>query len=114
VFIQEFLKCKKELNVRYCEIFLSAYKPSHQQIFYKAGFTPQGYIPSWRWADKTNTFNDSILFCLFEGKVSENIQLIEQGQVLVKNLGLVKFSDSGECIETYSSSASLLKSTNTT
>jgi hypothetical protein len=101
VFIQEFLRCKNKLNVRYCEIFLSAYKPSHQQIFFEAGFIPQGYIPSWKWSSKSNTFKDSILFSKFDGKICENIKLIEQGQKLVQSLGLMKFSEAGKCIETY-------------
>jgi len=33
VFVQEFIKCKNELEVRYCEVFVSAYKPEHQKLF---------------------------------------------------------------------------------
>ncbi|KKM15141.1 hypothetical protein LCGC14_1699050 [marine sediment metagenome] len=90
VFTQELIKCKKEFDVRYCEVFVSAYNPEHQQIFYDAGLKPRGYIPSWECSPDVLEFNDSILFSIFNGNVSENIQLIDQGHKLLEALG---FSD---------------------
>ncbi|MFX1323990.1 MAG: hypothetical protein ACFE8N_03470 [Promethearchaeota archaeon] len=90
VFVQEFLQCKSELNVRYCEVFLSAYCPDHQQIFYDAGFMPRGYVPSWNYSKSKECFEDSILFNLFEGEISKDIQLIDQGQELVQTIGVAK------------------------
>ncbi len=78
VFIQEFMKCKKELNVRYLEVFLSAYHPRHQQIFFNAGLSPRGYIPSWKYNPKLDRFDDYILFNYFEGLLNKNIQLIKE------------------------------------
>ncbi|MFW9825767.1 MAG: DUF998 domain-containing protein, partial [Candidatus Thorarchaeota archaeon] len=99
VFIQEFLQCKTELNVRYCEVFLSAYNPDHQQIFYDAGFMPRGYVPSWNYSKSKECFEDSVLFNLFEGDISKDIQLIEQGQEFLQTIGVATFSDTKECIE---------------
>ncbi|MFX1315408.1 MAG: GNAT family N-acetyltransferase [Promethearchaeota archaeon] len=79
VFIQEFMNCKKELNVRYCEIFLSAYNPYHQKMFLDAGFSPRGYIPSWKYNKKLKIFEDYILFNCFKGHISNEIQLIQEG-----------------------------------
>ncbi|KKM90964.1 hypothetical protein LCGC14_1233290, partial [marine sediment metagenome] len=90
VFAQEFIKCKNELNIRYCEVFISAYNPKHQQIFFNSGFQPRGYIPSWECSHNSLEFSDSILFSIFEGKISEDIQLIAQGEELLEALG---FSD---------------------
>ncbi len=99
VFIQEFLQCKKELGVRYCEVFISAYKREHQQVFYNAGFKPRGYIPSWTYSNKKSVFRDSVLFSLYDGLVSSDIQLIEQGYELVQTLGMTHFSETIEGIE---------------
>jgi hypothetical protein len=96
VFVEEFLKCKKELGVRYCEVFISAYKPEHQQIFYDAGFKPRGYIPSWEYSTKKSGFKDSVLFSIFEGTINDDIQLIAQGYELVQTLGLAEFLEASE------------------
>jgi hypothetical protein len=88
VFIQEFLKCGKELEVRYCEAFISAYKPTHQKLFHDFGLLPRGYVPSWKYNQNTDQFEDCILFNWFEGGVSEDIQLLQEGQDLVDMLGI--------------------------
>jgi len=79
VFVQEFLKWKKELRVRYCEVFISAYHCEHQQIFYDAGLTPRGYVPSWKYNNKDSVFEDFILFNWYKGQISEKIHLIQEG-----------------------------------
>ncbi|KKL67511.1 hypothetical protein LCGC14_2134250, partial [marine sediment metagenome] len=87
VFTQELIKLKEELDVRYCEVFVSAYNPKYQQIFFNAGFKPRGYIPSWECSQDTLEFSDSILFSIFDGKISEDIQLIDHGHKLLEVLG---------------------------
>ena len=99
VFSKAFLQCKEKLNVRYCELFVSAYTPEHQQLFYDAGFRPRGYVPSWRYCIDNDCFKDAILFNCFEGEMSKDIKLIEQGQELVEIIGLAQFSEAGSCIE---------------
>lgn len=99
VFVQEFLQCKKDLRIRYCEVFVSAYKPEHQQIFYDAGLMPRGYVPSWNYSNKNGFFEDSILFNMFEEKLSTDIKLIGQGQEFLQTIGLASFSKANECIE---------------
>ena len=98
VFTKEFLKCKKDLGVRYCEVFVSAYNREHQQVFWDAGFKPRGYIPSWEYSSTESVFKDSILFSIFDGKISGDIQLIDQGYELVEILGIATFSSAGETI----------------
>lgn len=99
VFTQAFLQCKEELNVRYCELFVSAYSPEHQQVFFDAGFRPRGYVPSWEYCKDNDCFKDAILFSLFEGEMNKDIQLIEQGKELAQIIGLAQFSEAGKCIE---------------
>ena len=93
VFTQELIKLKEELDVRYCEVFVSAYNPEHQQIFYNSGLKPRGYIPSWECFANKLEFKDSILFSIFDGRVSENIQLIDQGHLLLEVLGFYSESE---------------------
>ena len=88
VLVQEFVKCGKDLGIRYSEVFVSAYKPEHQQIFHDAGFFPRGYVPSWNYSKKRGVFKDYILFNTFDGVLDEKIQLINEGQDLLTALGL--------------------------
>jgi len=87
-FIQEFKNSGKELGIRYCEVFVSAYKPDHQQLFYDAGLKPRGYVPSWMFNAETDVFEDHILFNMFEGTINDNIQLIDEGIELLQVLEL--------------------------
>jgi hypothetical protein len=87
VFVEKFLECGKAYNIRYCEAFVSAYKPTHQNIFYDFGLEPHGYVPSWNYNQKTGKFEDCILFNWFEGEISKDIQLLEEGKELVEMLG---------------------------
>ncbi|MFX1345776.1 MAG: DUF998 domain-containing protein [Promethearchaeota archaeon] len=86
VFIDEFFKCRRDLAIRYCEVFVSAYKPEHQQIFYNAGLSSKGYIPSWKYSN--GVFKDHILFSIFDGPITQDIQLIDEGQELLHVLDL--------------------------
>ena len=97
VFVQEFIKCGKELGIRYCEAFISAYKPTHQKIFHNAGLAPRGYIPSWIYNNNKEVFEDYILFNYYKGQISDDIQLISEGQELLQVLELEPSNDiSGE------------------
>lgn len=88
VFVREFIKCGKELGIRYCETFISAYKPEQQKIFHDAGLSPRGYIPSWNYNLDTETFEDHILFNRFDGIIDKNIQVIDKGKDLLAVLEL--------------------------
>ncbi|MFX1386598.1 MAG: GNAT family N-acetyltransferase [Promethearchaeota archaeon] len=86
VFVQEFIKFQKKLKARYCEIFISAYEPTHQKIFYDVGLIPRGYIPSWRFNYKSDLFEDCILFNYYEGKMNKDIKIIQEAEELLKIL----------------------------
>ena len=88
VFVKKFIKCGKELGIRYCEAFISAYDPAHQKVFHNAGLSPRGYIPSWVYNNESNLFEDYILFNLYEGNISKDIQLIDEGKELLDVLVL--------------------------
>ena len=79
VFVQQFKKIGRELNIRYGEIFVSAYNPEHQKILLDMGLVPRGYIPSWYFNDNDICFEDNILFNFFIGALSNNLELIEEG-----------------------------------
>ncbi len=85
VLLNQFKKYAFENNVRYLECFVSAYEPIHQRIFCDAGFKVRGYIPCWKRVERPSreTFEDSIVFNLEEGKISPDIQLIPEGQEIV-------------------------------
>jgi len=90
VFIDEFLRLGRELNIRYCEVFVSAYKPEVQKMFLSAGLRPMGYIPSWQYNKKLNCFEDKIIFNWFKGCISSDIELIQEGWELFQILDLEK------------------------
>ena len=87
LFVKEFIKCGIELDIRYYEAFVSGYKPSHQKVFYDAGLCPRGYVPSWKFNNKTNSFEDNILFNWCEGKISNDIKLIDEAKELLLVIG---------------------------
>jgi hypothetical protein len=86
VFVQELKMFIKKHKVRYFEVFVTAYDPLHQQLFYKAGLLPRGYVPCWKYNKVTELFEDYILFNYYEGKI-ENIQIIPTSDTLLSALG---------------------------
>ena len=88
LFIEQFIEYGQKLGIRYYEIFISAYKPKHQKLFYMFGLEPRGYLPSWKYNKVKNVFEDFILFNYFEGEISEDIKLIDEGKELLEMLGL--------------------------
>lgn len=88
VFATELIKITSDLSVRYVEVFVSAYKPQEQLIFSKLGLSPRGYVPSWKYNVKTSNFEDYILFNMFQGKISQDIHLLDEGKELLDNINL--------------------------
>jgi len=82
VFIEFLKKHMSENTIRYCEMFVSAYQPEHQKLFYDAGFRARGYIPCWKYIPEQNKFEDYIMFNYFEGNI-EHIDLLLQGYELL-------------------------------
>ncbi|MHA1273685.1 MAG: hypothetical protein ACTSQS_09635 [Promethearchaeota archaeon] len=83
-FIHELKELMKRKYIRYCECFVSAYKPEHQKIFYLEGFKPRGYVPSWFYDENNNIFEDAVVFNLFKGKLDNNLKLVPEGEELVR------------------------------
>lgn len=75
VFLKKFNQFIKNQNLRYFEIYVSAYQPDHQKLFNNAGFEPRGYIPSFEFNPKKGIFEDMILFNYFTGEINPNIDL---------------------------------------
>ncbi|MFX0075668.1 MAG: hypothetical protein ACFE96_09510 [Candidatus Hermodarchaeota archaeon] len=87
VYLEEFLKCMKENHIRYSEVFVSAFCPEHQQLFYEFGFRARGYVPCWSYNKIEKVFEDYVVFNYFEGEVSQ-AALLPVGQELVNILNL--------------------------
>lgn len=87
VFIEEIVQIIAKLKIRYFEIFVSSYKPSHQKMFLNRGFKPRGYIFSWNYDELKKCFQDYIVFNYYEGVIfDQNIKLISESSELLKFL----------------------------
>jgi hypothetical protein len=86
VFIKEFERLAKYYDVQYCEVFVSAYKPHHQRMFFTNGFEPRGYIPSWDYNKNTGKFEDNIVFNKYDGIIDKNIKILSEGLELLETL----------------------------
>jgi hypothetical protein len=82
LFLWEWLEFIKKYNVRYAEAFISAYEPEYQNLFFKFGFSPRGYIPAWDYNNKTGKFEDSIIFNWYKGSLSTEPKLLDSGKDL--------------------------------
>ena len=87
VYLEEFLKVIKENRVRYSEVFVSAFSPEHQQLFYEFGFRARGYVPCWSYKKNEEAFEDYVVFNYFEGEVPRPV-LLPAGQELVDMLNI--------------------------
>lgn len=87
VYLEEFLMCMKENSIRYSEVFVSAFSPEHQQLFYEFGFRARGYVPCWSYSKTEKTFEDYVVFNYFEGDVPQ-AELLPVGQDLVNILNV--------------------------
>jgi hypothetical protein len=85
IFLQELKESMKHFDIRYCELFVSAYRPEFQQMLYNEGFRARGYIPCWYYDKEKNEFEDAIAFNYYKGDL-EPINLLPEGQKLVKML----------------------------
>jgi hypothetical protein len=74
-------------KIRYCEAFISAFRPEDQQLFYEFGFRARGYVPCWNYNKTENKFEDYVVFNYFEGEVPQ-AELLPVGQDLVNILNL--------------------------
>ncbi|MGQ4873707.1 MAG: hypothetical protein ACP6IY_06475 [Promethearchaeia archaeon] len=88
VFINILVKIARELNIRYFEVYISAYNPIHQKLFFDAGLMPRGYIPSWKYDMELDIFKDYILFNWFSGKLAK-YELLEEGLELLYAIDLM-------------------------
>lgn len=91
VLVQEFKKCAQELDVRYYEVFVSAYRPSHQKVFLDLGLTPRGYVPSWEYNSEKKYFEDRILFNFCNGPIDGKITIYEENKALLDILGVTMY-----------------------
>ncbi len=87
MYLEEFLKVIKANRIRYSEVFVSAFSPEHQQLFYEFGFRARGYVPCWSYKKDENAFEDYVVFNYFEGDVPRP-ELLLAGQNLVDMLNI--------------------------
>jgi len=84
VFLEEIKSITQELRLRYFEVYLSAYDPTHQTIFFNAGFKPTGYIPAFKYNKAKNLFEDKVLFVYHEKELNKDIKLIPETEEFLK------------------------------
>ena len=87
VYLTELKRCMLQNNIRYVELFISAYEPEEQQLVHDFGFRARGYIPAWSYNNILGEFEDQIVFNYYQGEV-ENIELIPQGWELMSLLNI--------------------------
>ncbi|MBD3254998.1 MAG: hypothetical protein GF383_07885 [Candidatus Lokiarchaeota archaeon] len=87
-FVDEFIRFASERNLRYQEVFVSAYEPAHQRVFFEAGFEPRGYVPSWKYDNEVGYFEDCVVFNRFKGRLCKNLELTKEGVELLQQLHL--------------------------
>jgi hypothetical protein len=90
VFIEEIKLITQELRLRYFEAYLSAYDPTHQTIFFNAGFKPTGYIPAFKYNKAKNLFEDQVLFVYHEGELNKDTKLIPETVEFLKTINYFK------------------------
>lgn len=89
-FLHLLKKHLSEYDIRYMEVFVSAYHPDHQQLFIDNGFYPCGYIPSYSLNQKSKEFEDVIPFCWFKDELTflkcspEDLEFIKETNFLSK------------------------------
>jgi len=86
VFIEELKGFMRKMNIRYFECYVSSYLPTHQKIFYDAGFSPRGYVPCLKYNKNQKCFEDQVVFNYFKGTIDESINLIPESEELLQIL----------------------------
>ena len=71
-------------NLRYFEIYLSAYDSIHQTLFYNAGFKPTGYVPAYKYNKIEDNFEDQVVFVYHEKDSNKNVCLIPETEDFLK------------------------------
>ncbi len=89
VFLEYFYHYMKEHEIRYSEIFISAYEHQFQKLINAFGFNARGYIPCWKYHEKENYFEDYIIFNIYHGELS-NLDLLPEGLQLCELINLKK------------------------
>jgi hypothetical protein len=87
VFLEYFYQYMNQHEIRYSEVFISAYKPDFQKIINIFGARARGYIPCWKYHESNNCFEDHIIFNWYQGKIS-NLDLLPEGHQLFEMIGL--------------------------
>lgn len=86
IFIQEVKQLINEYKIRYFECFASAYNPSHQIILIDAGLKPFGYVPSFKYNETKDIFEDRVVFIYYEGKVNDHVKLIPETEEFLRSI----------------------------
>jgi len=84
VFIEQVKELVKKLNIRYLELYASAYHPIEQAMLFNAGLKPFGYVPCFKYIKEENIFEDQIVFIYYEGKVNGNLKMIPETENFLK------------------------------
>ena len=87
VFLEYFNQYMKEHQIRYSEIFISAYNSQFQKIINSFGFHARGFVPCWKYHQQDKYFEDHIIFNWYQGEVS-NLDLLPEGVQLLEMIGL--------------------------
>jgi hypothetical protein len=87
VFLEYFYLYMKQHEIRYSEVYVSAYNPDFQKIISIFGARARGYIPCWKYDESNNCFEDHIIFNWYQGKIS-NLDLLPEGHQLLEMIGL--------------------------
>jgi hypothetical protein len=87
VFLEYFYQYMKQHEIRYSEVYVSAYNPEFQKIINLFGAVARGYIPCWKYHESNNCFEDHIIFNWYQGKLN-NLDLLPEGHQLLEMIGL--------------------------
>ena len=90
IFLEEIKNKILLLNLRYFEIYLSAYDSAHQKLFFNAGFKPTGYVPAFKYNKTEDIFEDQIAFVYHETDLNKNIYLIPEAKEFLKEIKYFK------------------------
>lgn len=89
VFTEQFITLALRYSIRYLEIYLSAYNPYFQKIFFLFGLVPRGYIPGFCLNKKIKKYEDRILFNSYQISNDDQVlpELIPVAKRLINHVG---------------------------
>ncbi len=78
-----FARVALDPNLFYMECYVSAFEPTHQQVFVDTGFTPTGYIPGW---DMVNGKKEDVLIMSWVKEMPQlsNLRLTRRATKIAK------------------------------